>query len=303
MPWCRYVLVAALTMLTVAYAAAHDAPHPRTAPARRIDPSVLYPAGVVSGGGGHFHALLALGSGVPLLAGTHLGLFRSDDRGRTWRLAAARFSGEDVHAVAGSRSALYAATHGQGLLVSADGGVRWRDDSSGLPGRDLHAIAVDPRAPDGVYAWVVGHGLFYRKARRQRWESRAGARTLADVNSLAVHPEDPARLYAGTTKGVWVGDDRGGHWRLPRGGLALHTAGVAVPPARADLLLAATLDGAFIGAPDGTRWRPMSPGPDWWGPLVGFAFVATTPTRVMAVFHEGIVAARPLDSGAWMPLD
>ena len=297
------MLAAAITLLTVTLAAAHDAPGRPSGPPGAIDPSVTYPADVVSGGGGHFHVLLALGKGAPLFAGTHLGLFRSDDHGRSWRLAAARFSGEDVHAVARSRTALYVATQGQGLLVSADGGVHWRDDSHGLPGRDLHALTLDPHQPDVIYVWVVGHGLFRRGAPRLPWEPVAGPETLPDVESLAVHPEDGARLYAGTAKGVWISDDRGRRWRFPLGGLASRTAGVAIPPARPDLLLAATLDGVFMGEADGTHWHPVTPAPSWWGPLVGFAFVPETPTRVLAVAHEGVIATRSLDGGAWVPLE
>jgi photosystem II stability/assembly factor-like uncharacterized protein len=226
--WPRLLLVLAITLLTAAFAAAHDTRVRPSAPARRIDPTVGYPAGVVSGGGGHFHSLLlARGSGTPLFAGTHLGLFRSDDDGRTWRLAAARFSGEDVHALAASHGALYAATHGQGLLVSPDSGVHWRNDSRGLPGRDLHALAVDPRHPDVVYVWVVGHGLFRRAAPGQPWELCTSAGALTDIESLTVHPEDGTRLYAGTLRGVWVSDDGGRRWRFPPGGLASRTAGVA----------------------------------------------------------------------------
>jgi len=118
-----------------------------------------------------------------------------------------------------------------------------------------------------------------------------------------VHPEDGTRLYAGTPRGVWVSDDGGRRWRFPPGGLASRTAGVAVPPARPDLLLAATLDGIFIGGAAGTHWRPVTAVPSWWGPLVGFAFVPEMPARMLAVSHEGVVAVRSLAGGAWTPLE
>lgn len=293
----------AIALLGVIASAAHEASPRAASPTRTIDPRVAYRAAVVSAGGGHFHSLLAPGTGRPLFAGTHLGLFRSDDRGRTWHLATERFSGKDVHALAASSKAIYAATHGQGLLVSRDAGLHWRDDSAGLPGRDLHALAVDPRKPDLLYVWVVGHGLVRREGPRRRWERLAGAAALPDVESLAVHPENPRRLYAGTSKGVWVSEDGGHQWRFPRGGLASRTAGIAVPPSRSDLLLAAALDGVFAGGADATGWNPVVAAPSWWGPLVGFAFRADRPGLLLAVSHEGVVAQRAVAGGAWTPLE
>jgi hypothetical protein len=58
--------------------------------------------------------------------------------------------------------ALYAATHGQGLLVSRDDGRTWRDDSVGLPSHDLHALAIDPQGSGAVLVWAVGQGLLRR---------------------------------------------------------------------------------------------------------------------------------------------
>jgi hypothetical protein len=103
----------------------HDGPHGRgREPHVRIDPAVTYPARLIAAGGGHFHAILVDASAEWLLAGTHLGLFRSIDRGLTWRLAASRFSDEDVHALVRDPVAgvIRAATHGQGLVLSADEG-------------------------------------------------------------------------------------------------------------------------------------------------------------------------------------
>jgi ligand-binding sensor domain-containing protein len=237
-----------------------------------------------------------------LFAGTHLGLFLSEDRGLSWRLAASRFSGEDVHALAWDPRGgiLYAATHGQGLLLGRDAGRRW-SQANGLPGRDLHALALDPGQPRVLYVWVVGHGLFRSDDGANRWRRVAGPDALTGVESLAVHPGESGRLYAGTAKGVWVSKDGGHRWSLPAGGLAHRTAGVSVPPWRPDLLLAATLEGAFAGTADGAEWKPLPSHPSWWGLVTGFTFLSHEREVVFAVTHEGVVAAWRLAGAEWVP--
>jgi hypothetical protein len=299
----RLVLVLVLLSGLIAPALGHEAPEHRPRAATAIEPRTAYPFRLVAAGGGHFHALFVGPRMTPVLAGTHLGLFRSYDRGVTWRLAARRFGGDDVHALARDPHGglIYAATHDQGLLVSRDGGATWRDDTRGLPGRDLHALALDPRRPV-TYVWAVGHGLLRREGERGRWERLAGPAALDDVQGLAVHPDDGGRLYAATAKGVWTSTDGGRHWSQPRGALRLRAASVAVPPGRTELLLAATGEGVFVGDVEAADWRLMGGSPSWWGPLVGFAFLDTDPGALFAVSHEGVVARRRLADGAWEPL-
>jgi len=284
-------------------AVGHEGVHERPVAKGSIDPAQSFQFLALSGAGGHFHTLLLDPDFTTLFAGTHLGLFRSQDRGVSWRLVASRFSGEDVHALARDpkTGVLYAATHRRGVLLSRDGGRRWISGSHGLPGRDVHALALDPREPQVLYSWVVGHGLFRSGDGALRWRKVTGPEMLTGVESLAVHPEESERLYAGTAKGVWVSGDGGRRWRFPEGGLAHRTAGVSIPPRRPDVLFVATLDGAFVGKTDGTGWEPLPPHPSWWGLITNFAFLANSPDLVLAVTHEGVVAARRLTGGEWVP--
>jgi hypothetical protein len=300
--------VAALAIglgLSVGAAAAHEGhDHPMPDAIAAIDPSRTYPYGLVAAGGGHFHALVVMPGMTTVFAGTHIGLFRSNDLGLTWRLAAPRFSGDDVHAIARDplTGVLYVASHRQGLLVSRDDGASWHDDSLGLPGRDLHALALDSRRARGVYVWAVGHGLLYRAAETRRWQTLAGGAALADVESLATNPEEAWRLYAGTASGVWVSTDHGRHWQRPKAGLHSRTNGVTVAPPWPDRVFAASLDGVFVGRADGTGWQPLPPSPAFWGPIDGFAFLKGRPELMFGVAHDGVVAVRALKDGEWTPL-
>lgn len=297
-----FVVSLLIGLMVAAPAAGHEGSPGRPVAKGPIDPTQSFQFLVLSGAGGHFHTLLFSPDLKALFAGTHLGLFRSEDRGLTWRLAASRFSGEDVHALAWDPRGgiLYAATHGQGLLLSRDAGRRW-NQADGLPGRDLHALALDPRQPHILYVWVVGHGLFRSDDGATRWRGVAVPEALTGVESLAIHPEESERLYAGTAKGVWVSEAGGRRWRLPAGGLPHRTAGVSVPPWRPDLLLAATLQGAFVGKADGTEWKLLPSHASWWGLMTGFAFLSHGPQIVFAVTHEGVVAAWRLTGGGWVP--
>jgi hypothetical protein len=83
--------------------------------------------------------------------------------------------------------------------------------------------------------------------------------------------------------------------------LRVPAAGIAIVRASSDALLAATDTGVFFGDTSASGWRPAPSAPTWWGPLVAFA-PSTTRADIIAVSHEGIVAARRFDGGEWTPL-
>ena len=156
------------------------------------------------------HLVLDPRDGRTLLAAAktgHLGptIFRSLDRGRTWKEAvrppafAKARNGEPGRAVdhtfwltpghASEPGVWYAGTSPQGLFRSADGGVTWdpfshiNDDpqyrawmgtvQDGTPdGPKLHSIIVDPRDPAHLYFAMSGGGVH---------ESVNGGRTFAPL--------------------------------------------------------------------------------------------------------------------------
>jgi photosystem II stability/assembly factor-like uncharacterized protein len=155
------------------------------------------------------HLVLDPRDGRTLLAAAktgHLGptVFRSTDRGRSWKEAArppafakaADGSGRAVDhtfclapAHESEPGVWYAGTSPQGLFRSADGGVTWEpfspinDDpqyrkwmgtvQDGTPdGPKLHSILVDPRDPRHLYFAMSGGGVH---------ESRDGGRTFAPL--------------------------------------------------------------------------------------------------------------------------
>ncbi len=181
------------------------------------------------------HLVLDPRDGRTLLAAArtgHLGptIFRSTDRGRTWKEAAKPPAfpkapeGEKGRTVdhtfwltpchANEPNAWYAGTSPQGLFRSGDGGDTWQpfshinDDpqyrtwmgsvQDGTPdGPKLHSIIVDPRDPAHLYFAMSGGGIH---------ESRDGGKTFAtlvkgmevvegfDAGNIAFHDPHCVRL-------------------------------------------------------------------------------------------------------------
>jgi hypothetical protein len=90
-----------------------------------------------------YHVLLVLG-GEPttMLLGTHQGVYRSTDGGRSWRLAG--LAGQDAMNLVQARGAILIGGHDV-FAVSVYRGKTWHPaHPTGLPSLDVHGLAVDP---------------------------------------------------------------------------------------------------------------------------------------------------------------
>jgi photosystem II stability/assembly factor-like uncharacterized protein len=100
----------------------------------------------------HVHALAMDVEGGTLFLGTHAGLFRSGDRGRSWKKVAlsATQSSLDMMGMTPDPKdpkTIYVATHEAGVFKSTDGGETWKQVNNGLGGLDVHGLAIDPITP------------------------------------------------------------------------------------------------------------------------------------------------------------
>jgi photosystem II stability/assembly factor-like uncharacterized protein len=115
----------------------------------------------------HVHALAMDAEGRTLFLGAHTGLFRSDDRGRSWKKVAltATQSGFDMMGVTPDPKdpkTIYVATHEAGVFKSNDGGTTWKEVNNGLGGMDVHGLAIEPKSPQKLHAAVreKGEGVY-----------------------------------------------------------------------------------------------------------------------------------------------
>jgi hypothetical protein len=113
----------------------------------------------------HTHALALDHVRNTLWLGTHQGLSRSQDEGKTWSKVDVKgeVPSTDFMALAidpTNPQTLYAAGHGLWVIKSIDGGTTWVQKKQGLDGDDVHALAMDPNDPQKLHAWVMDKGLY-----------------------------------------------------------------------------------------------------------------------------------------------
>lgn len=161
---------------------------------------------------GHVHALAFDADARALWLGTHVGLFRSENGGVTWKkiMLPVKHDAPDVMAVTPDPRApdvIYVGTHEFGVFKSTDGGQSWSEINSGLYGRDVHGVAIDPNAPAKLHALVrdKGEGVYRTTNGGQKWIRVADGpegetKVLTSVN-LATGMGG-IYLYAGTATGL-----------------------------------------------------------------------------------------------------
>ena len=183
-----------------------------------------------------------------LVLGTHEGLFRSGNGGRTW--AKAELDGKDaMNLVRSTKDVVWAAGHSV-LAKSTDGGASWEDvRPSGLPSLDVHGFAVDPRDPGTVYAAIAGEGLFRSIDDGRTFEVRS-----RDVGPgvMALVVLSDGKLLAGDLQRrvLAVSANEGTDWTNIVEATVL---GLALNPAQPRLVLASGL-GVLRSADGGRTW-------------------------------------------------
>lgn len=121
------------------------------------------------------------------------GLFRSTDRGRTWR--GTNLDEITIHSVAidpQTSSKLYVVSS-EGLLKSTNGGDSWVDVTNGLPRSGIQCLAIDPTNPAILFAGTRD-GLFRSADEGESWILITLNRSIF---SLAIDSTDPSVIYAG----------------------------------------------------------------------------------------------------------
>lgn len=235
-----------------------------------------------------YHSLLvAPDDPETLLLGTHDGLYRSLDGGRTWVSYA--LQGQDaMNLEQRGASTVWAAGH----LVFArsdDGGENWIDvRPETLPNLDLHGFALDPRDPESLYAAAAGAGL-YRSRDAGGTFQLVSDEVGGAVFGLAVTPD--GRILAGDgNRGLLESRDGGETWREV---LRAAIAGIAVNPEDPRRVLA-TGPGIYLSTDGGSTWRRVLELEDGVGP------VAWSPSAARTAYAVGFdrMLRKTTDGGA-----
>jgi photosystem II stability/assembly factor-like uncharacterized protein len=239
-----------------------------------------------------YHSLLvAPNAPDQLVLGTHQGLFRSADGGRSWTQA--ELANQDAMNLARSSSTtVWAAGHNV-FARSRDGGSTWQDlQPTGLPSLDLHGFAVDAES-DQLWAAVAGEGL-YRSDDGGASFSLITEDVGGGVMGLEVLPG--GRLLAADMQqeALLASEDGGRTWSRP---LERPVMAIAAAPGNPKLLLASILgtDAGIVRSADGGQsWNPVLSLPEGAGPI---AWSESEPTTAYVVSLDRTLF-RSTDAGA-----
>ncbi len=246
-----------------------------------------------------YHSLLVAPTAPDqLVLGTHQGLFRSTDGGRSW--AQAELVNRDAMNLArASGKTVWAAGHGV-LARSSDGGSSWQDvQPRGLPPTlDVHGFDVDPGS-GRLWAAVANEGLSSSEDGGESFDL-VTKEVGAGVMGLEVLPGGRILAADLQAKKLLSSDDSGKTWSTP---LDRPVMTVAAAPGNPKLLLASTVDsdtGIVRSADGGTSWDRVLVLPEGAGPI---AWSESSPTIAYVVSLDRTLF-RSADAGrTWLQVE
>jgi photosystem II stability/assembly factor-like uncharacterized protein len=226
-----------------------------------------------------------------LIAGTHAGIYFSEDSGNTWRVAQMPPSTSMVLSLCFSPNYLadgmiLAGTLEDGVFISDCRGERWLSQSFGLLDPTAYCLAISPGfAQDGLIFAGTGTTVYFSYNAGRAWRQLGFPEEAAPVLSLALIIEQGGdfTLFAGTeTQGLFRSVDQGQTWQT----LALPAATVNALSVSQDntRLLAATEIGILQSRDKGETWSE----------------ILSMPDAITLTFKDGIALAGMGDQGAWM---
>jgi len=169
---------------------------------------------------------------------------------------------------------IYAASHGQGVLVSSDAGQSWSATGQDLPNQWVDAVAVHPANPNLAYLAGAPDGNRVEVLRTtdggQIWEPRSQGLTATgnvQVGELVIHPTTPDTLYVAV--GDWTASsgtvysttDAGQHWAVALA-LTVTASSLAINPLTPSILYAGG-DCGNAGCADSPLWKSTDGGSSW----------------------------------------
>lgn len=266
-----------------------------------------------------------------ILAGGHSGVYRSDDRGTTWRTCNRGLTTTYVRTLAYNPQISdfeLVGVEPAGIFVSRDGAENWRvcPEVAELRDRFGWQLPYSPAAgcvrgfafhQDRAYAAVEDGCLLRSEDGGKTWHLAEGSygspnhhpepgRLHSDVHSVATHPLSPDLVYAPTGGGFYRSWDGGRTWqrRYP----VCYVRAVWVDPADAEHLVLGPADGVDRNGrieeslDGGLTWKVAGDvsGAPWAHHMVERFFQVEN--RLFAVLSNGELLAANVGKWTWQPV-
>lgn len=226
---------------------------------------------------GHVHALLLNPQDNSLLLGTHEGLFKSTNQGKTFQKVSVKGEVKAMDfmnfAYDQNNKIIYAGGHDLGVIKSSDGGMTWTKTDSGITGTDIHALTINPLDTNRLYAFSVGNGVFGTKDGAKSWNRIDDGPTNPSVRAFGymATPSGMDRgmrtdkttnigyLWAGTGGGLYSSFACFCGWTKTQGisdNATIYT--LAPDPLNRSSMLAGTKDGIFKTTDEGKTFSKIN---------------------------------------------
>ena len=141
------------------------------------------------------------------------GVFRSDNRGETWKRSG--LDGRQIEHLARHPrlpDLLYACGPA-GLWRSSDAGRTWTDISQSLGGARIQCVVADPSDASGILVGTAAQGILKSRDMGLTWNNTSAGLQNLNVTTLAYNAQTPTVVYAGTDNGAFISRDGGAVWR------------------------------------------------------------------------------------------
>ena len=210
-------------------------------------------------------------------------LFRSDDRGESWRELEAllelpsqpswsfpprpwtshvRWIAPNPH----DADLILVGIELGGLMRTVDGGQSWEDHRPGAQ-RDVHSLAWHPHTPGRAYE-AGGGGAAFSTDAGETWQPADDGRDRNYTWAVTVDPDDADQWYISASTGPWAahgrGDPQARIYRRRRGEpWEPLTDGLPEPLPAMPYALIATGGRLFAGLADGRLWESRDQGDSW----------------------------------------
>jgi photosystem II stability/assembly factor-like uncharacterized protein len=166
-----------------------------------------------------------------------------------------------------------------GVVTLAKNG-EWSVESRGLQGWSIPRIAVDPTAPNRLFAGTLGNGVWLSEDAGKSWDKPSyGKKGPGKVRGMTLHPDDPNTIYVGNEPiDLYMSKDAGETWTtfdsiwsipsvesvvFPSRAIEPHLRDIVIKPDDPNTMYVALQVGYMLKSEDGgATWRLLDKGLD-----------------------------------------